>query len=129
MSLPFRSTYALHLRPDPRPALHAQLIAGVQVGPDAKDEVGAGAGGVDAPPGVVRVGAGVEAHARGSGAAVDDSEEREVPPIDERRRPLRMQVGSANLDRQRVLGRRHVVVVAASGDDRGDSEQQRELSR
>jgi hypothetical protein len=90
-------------------------------GPDAEDEVGAGAGRVDALPGVVRVGAGVEADLGGTGSAVDDSEEREPPAVDERRRPLGVEVRSTDLDGQR---RRSLsvalAVVAAARNRRGE---------
>jgi hypothetical protein len=79
----------------------------------------------------VRVEAGVEADVGGAGSAVDDSEERELPAVDERRRSLRVEVRAADLDGQ---GRRSlavallVVVVAAPGDGGGKDEQQRTLN-
>jgi hypothetical protein len=65
----------------------------------------------------------------GAGSAVDDSEERDLPAVDERRWPIGVEVRSTDLDGQ---GRRSLAValavVAAARNRRGEDEQQRALS-
>ena len=48
--------------------------------------------------------------------------------MDERGRSLWVKVGPADLDRQGVSRGVRIVVIAAPRDDRGEDEQQRELS-
>jgi hypothetical protein len=66
----------------------------------------------------------------GAGSAVDDSKKRELPAVDERRRPLRVEVRSTDLDGQgrHSLSVALVVVVAAPSDGCGKHEQQRALN-
>ena len=95
---------------------------------NAEHEVGARSSGVDGTPGVVWVRVCVELHWRSTGAAVHDPEERERLAMDERGRSLWVKVGPADLDRQGVSRGVRIVVIAAPRDDRGEDEQQRELS-
>jgi hypothetical protein len=78
---------------------------------------------------MVRIGAGVQLHRRSARSAIHDPEEREFLPIDERRRPFRMKVSPADLDRERVCGGvGGLVLMAAARDGRDEDEQQPELS-
>jgi hypothetical protein len=65
----------------------------------------------------------------GAASAVDDSEERELLAVDERRRPLRVEVRSTDLDGQWRRGLSvALAVVAAARNRRGEGEQKRALS-